>query len=379
MIRAAVIGASGYTGAEAARLLMGHPGFELVAASSDSDTGKPLSALYPALLGLTTKGAKEQLSALILIKHEDALACEDIELAFLAVPHTVACKMAPKLLKRGVAVIDLSADFRLNDAQVYEQWYQAQHTAPELLEHAVYGLCEFNRTALQEKAARWHENKMGSEHVLPPLVANPGCYPTATTLAIAPALCFGLMDPNAPVIINAISGVSGAGRKATATTHFCSASDDLVAYGVASHRHTPEIQQVLSGLADCELKVVFTPHLAPLKRGMVSTVVVSLAPELAASGAGEVTAHITKAYTDTYADEAFISVLAAGTMPHSASVMGTNNAQVGFAYDARSKCLIASCAIDNLGKGATTQAIQNANIIFGFAETAGLDRLGTLV
>jgi len=397
MIRAAVIGASGYIGVETVRWLLGHPGFKLVAASSDTDAGKSLSALYPALLGhfhencYGTDGATGTkngtgLSAdssaiptpvhdpLVLIRHEEALACQDIDVAFLAVPHTVALAMVPALLERDIPVIDLSADFRLKDAKVYEQWYQASHTASALLDHAVYGLCEINRAALHEKVAAWR-----SGSALPPLVANPGCYPTATALALAPAIAGNLLAPGTPVIVNAISGVSGAGRAATATTHFCNASDDLVAYGVASHRHTPEIAQTLTEIAGHELMVVFTPHLAPLRRGMIATVVVSLASEIAALGADEALALMKGAYADYYASEPFVTLLPIGTMPHSASVAGTNNVQVGIAYDARSNSLIASCAIDNLGKGAASQAVQNANIIFGFAEVTGLDTQAAIV
>ena len=382
MIRAAVIGAAGYTGAELIRWLLGHPGFEVVAISSDTDGGKQLSALYPALL---------KKSQLTFVKHSEALACDGTDVAFLATPHTVALTMAPALLGRGIAVIDLSADFRLKNAKEYEQWYQAAHMAPDLLEHAVYGLPEINRGILRAKADVWHGGQKADvwhdgqktaaldaasgedgKAVLPPLVANPGCYPTATVLAAAPALSAGLHDSNTPIIINAISGVSGAGRKASAVTHFCSVSDDLVAYGVTTHRHTPEIAQVFSDVAGYATKVIFTPHLAPLKRGMISTVVVPLKN-------GVDKAAIERAYTDAYADEPFVALLPSGLMPHSASVIGTNNAQLGIAYNAATHSLITSCAIDNLGKGAASQAVQNANILFGFKETEGLDGVPSLL
>ncbi|MCL1890898.1 MAG: N-acetyl-gamma-glutamyl-phosphate reductase [Coriobacteriia bacterium] len=372
MVRAAVIGASGYVGAETVRWLLSHPNFELVVASSEADAGKPLGALYPALL---QAGSKD----LVLVAHSEAMTGIDFDVAFLAVPHTAAFAIAPSLLERGIAVVDLSADFRLKDAATYEQWYEVAHTAPELLDHAVYGLPELNRLELKEKVQAWQEGMggpAGDKHSLPPLVANPGCYPTATALACAPALKAGLHAKNAPIIVNAISGVSGAGRKATQTTHFCSASDDLCAYGATSHRHTPEIAQTLSGVAEHELKVVFTPHLAPLKRGMVSTVVLPLAKELSAA---EAKAALEQAYAEAYSNEPFVSLLLFGTMPHSSSVAGTNYAQVGCAYDAHSHSLVASCAIDNLGKGAAGQAIQNANILFGFDETQGLDAVAPVV
>jgi len=363
MIRAAVIGAAGYTGAELIRWLLGHPGFEIAAMTSNEDAGKSLSSLYPALLGKTQQ---------TLITHEDAISQKDYDVAFLAVPHTAAFRLAPQLLENGVAVVDLSADYRLKDAAVYEQWYGVSHTVPDLLACAIYGLPEINRAALKDKVSSWHNKTESGLSELPPLIANPGCYPTATTLAVAPALSAGLAALDSPIIVNAISGVSGAGRKATSTTHFCSASDDLAAYGATTHRHTPEISQVLSEIAGREISVVFTPHLAPLKRGMVATVVLSLAK--GADGDA-----IADAYTKAYDDEPFVSLLPFGTMPHSASVMGTNNAQVGIAYDARTHSLVASCAIDNLGKGAAAQAVQNANIIFGFEETEGLKGVGLLV
>jgi N-acetyl-gamma-glutamyl-phosphate reductase len=368
MIRTAVIGAAGYTGIETVRWLLAHPSFKLVAASSEQDAGKPLAFLYPSLCGHTK---------LCFSSHADALAQAELQLVFLAVPHTVAMTMAATLLARNVAVVDLSADFRLKDAASYAQWYDAEHCAPELLPHAVYGLPEVNRAVLRAQAESWQDataaiTTTAKTASMPPLVANPGCYPTATTLAIAPALAAGLVNTTSPVVVNAISGVSGAGRNSTAATHFCSVSDDLCAYGATTHRHTPEIAQVLSDLAGRALHVIFTPHLAPLKRGMVSTVVAPLCVSANVDALKE-------AYAQAYTDEPFVHLLPSGTMPHSAAVAGGNHAQVGIAYDAATHSLVASCALDNLGKGAASQAIQNANIIFGLPETEGLDTLVPLV
>ncbi|MDR1714167.1 MAG: N-acetyl-gamma-glutamyl-phosphate reductase [Coriobacteriales bacterium] len=374
-VKAAVIGAAGYAGIELVRHLLGHPGFELVAATSDGDAGKPLAELYPALLGRCE---------LAFTPHDSVASVDGLGAAFLSVPHTAAMAMAPGLLERGVAVFDLSADFRLRDAAVYEQWYGVAHGAPELLAQAVYGLPELNREKIAGAAAAAAgadgaagAGAAGSADAdtgvaSAALIACPGCYPTATTLAVAPALAAGLAAPGAPVIANAISGVSGAGRSATATTHYCSADENVNAYGVTTHRHTPEIAQTLSGVAGWPVPVVFTPHLAPLSRGLLSTVTLQLQTGVS----GE---QLRAVYEQAYADEPFVTLLPAGSMPRTASVVGSNNAQVGVALDPRTNVLVASCAIDNLGKGAAAQAIQCANIVFGYPETCGLDAIGRIL
>jgi len=355
LIQTAVIGAAGYAGVELVRWLCGHPQFECVLATSDGDAGVRLDGLYPALRGRCQ---------LAFEPHEAVFAADGLQLAFLAVPHTAAMALAPRLLAAGVAVVDLSADFRLSDAAVFEQWYAAAHTAPELLDQAVYGLVEVERAALAASAA-------GQAAGRPALVANPGCYPTASILAVYPALAAGLVA-DVPLVINAISGVSGAGRKATATTHFCHADASLKAYGATTHRHTPEIEQELARIAGRLQPVVFTPHLAPLVRGMVSTVVLPLAE-------GADVQQCLAAYEQAYAAEPFVQFLGFGAMPDSASVSGGNHAHVGIAFDARTNSLVASCAIDNLGKGAAAQAIQCANIVFGYPEACGLDAIGRIL
>ncbi|MDR2108251.1 MAG: N-acetyl-gamma-glutamyl-phosphate reductase [Coriobacteriales bacterium] len=358
MIRTAVIGAAGYTGIELVRWLCAHPAFELTLASSDGEAQKRLDALYPALLGVTEKSFVPHAAVL------EAAANGELQLAFLAVPHTAAMDLAPTLLAKGATVIDLSADFRLQDAALYEQWYGVAHRAPELLKRAVYGLVELNRAALHDAAA---QRAAGTAA----LVANPGCYPTASALAAWPALQAGLAAEG-PLVINAISGVSGAGRKPTQTTHFCSASDDLAAYGATTHRHTPEIAQTLSAVAERPLTVIFTPHLAPLVRGMVSTVVIPLQPGVALE-------ECRQAYLAACADQPFLQLLEPGQMPHSAAVAGTNNAHIGIAFDGASNSLVASCAIDNLGKGAAAQAVQSANLLFGLPEDSGLKGVAAVV
>ncbi|MDR2196531.1 MAG: N-acetyl-gamma-glutamyl-phosphate reductase [Coriobacteriales bacterium] len=350
--RVAVIGAAGYAGIEVVRHLLGHPSFELLAASSDSEAGVALAELYPALLDRT---------ALTFISHKSALELAragEFDAVFLAVPHTVAVEMASALLEAGVSVFDLSADFRLKDAAAYAHWYGTKHAAPELLKKAIYGLPELYRAQLA-----------GAEH--PALVACPGCYPTASALAAAPALAAGLAA-EAPVIVNAISGVSGAGRRATDTTHFCSANDNVNAYGATTHRHTPEIAQTFSTEARRRVQVVFTPHLAPLKRGLLATATLALQ-------AGVDAQMLQVAYLAAYGDEPFVQLLPFGTMPRTASVLGGNSAHVGIAHDEAAGVLVACCAIDNLGKGAASQAVQCANIVFGFHETLGLSAVAPVV
>lgn len=345
--RVGVVGAAGYAGAELVRLLVAHPEFDLVAITSNTDAGQPLSAVYPAFAGV---------SDLVFTAHDDpALAACDA--VFLAVPHTAAMAVVPGLLAAGVTVIDLSADYRLSDPAVYEAWYNAPHTSPELLATRAFGLPELFRGDIESAAAR----HAAGEAVL---VACAGCYPTATSLAAAPARRLGWCREGAPIVVDAVSGVTGAGKGANARTHFCSADGNLEAYGVCRHRHTPEIEQIL----DARGRVVFTPHLAPLKRGLLSTVTLQLSEK-----AGSLTdAEAVEAYRAFYADSALVRVLDAGQMPRTASVTGTCACQLGLAVDRRAGVLVVASAIDNLCKGAAGQAVQCANIVFGMDERRGL-------
>jgi len=350
MMKTAVIGAAGYTGIELVRFLLGHPAFELTCATTNSNDGQRIAEVYPGFTGQTD---------MVFTGHDIEKVKEGCSVAFLAVPHTAAMALVPELLAAGITVIDLSADFRIKDPLVYEQWYGTTHSAPDLLGQAVYGLPEMNRAALiQQAAGLANEGKTA-------LVSCPGCYPTATALALLPALKAGLIKPGSTVVVNAISGVSGAGRSPSAKNLFCSANENVNAYAVASHRHTPEIEQTISQLADCALPVSFTPHLAPLQRGLLSTASVELASDIESDA-------LHSCYEQSYATEPFTHFLSQG-MPQTASVVGGNNAQVGIVHDKRTSRLIASCAVDNLGKGAATQAIQCANIIFGLDEKTGLD------
>jgi N-acetyl-gamma-glutamyl-phosphate reductase len=326
--KVAVFGAAGYTGALTARLLHTHPSFELVALTARSDVGERLDALYPY------HRVPLVLEELDLDRHAD------VEAAVVAYPHGASAPLVEALRDRGVRVVDLSADFRLRDASVYAEWYR-EHPAPELIEAAVYGLPE-----------RYREQIRGAD-----LVANPGCYPTATLLALAPLARAGLI---ADVVIDAKSGVSGAGRAATDRTHFVSVDENVSAYGVPRHRHTPEIEQELAALG-APVQVTFTPHLLPLDQGELVSCYVSVAGD----GAG-----IEELYADMYADEPFVEVVAAP--PGVRDVRETNFCRISVHRDARTGRVIVFGAIDNLWKGAASQAVQNLNLMFDRPEGEGI-------
>ena len=346
MVEVAVIGAAGYAGIEAVRLVLGHPRLRLALATSTADEGKPLASVYPALAGATE----------LAFTAPDVVAIAGAaQVALLAVPHTAAMALAPGLLAAGVTVIDMSADYRLKDPSVYEAWYGVPHTSPELLASAVFGLPELDRTGLA-----------GAK-----LVACPGCYPTATTLAAFPVLQSGPAI-GTRIVVDAKSGVSGAGRSATAGTHFVTVNEALAPYKVGNHRHTPEIEQALSGAAGRELSVIFAPHLVPMTRGLLSTVYVDVEANFTTEDAVEL-------YKGRYHREPFVHVHDAGTMPSTAEVRGTNRASIGVSVDERTNTLVAACAIDNLGKGAAGQAVQCLNAVLGYPETEGFDRPGPVV
>lgn len=346
MVDVAVIGAAGYAGIEAARLVLGHPRLRLTAATSAADDGKSLAALYPALAGATD---------LAFSAPDVATIADKAEVAILAVPHTAAMALAPQLLDAGVTVIDMSADYRLKDAGVYEAWYGTRHTSPQLLVDAVFGLPELSRDGLQ--GAR--------------LVACPGCYPTATVLAALPVLESGPAI-GTRIVVDAKSGVSGAGRSVTPTTHYVSVNEAVAPYKVGAHRHTPEIEQALASAAGRDLSVIFAPHLVPMTRGLLSTVYVDVEDNFTTDEAVEL-------YRGRYHKEPFVHVHEAGTMPSTREVAGSNRASVGVTVDERTNTLVAACAIDNLGKGAAGQAVQCLNAVLGFPETEGFDRPGPVV
>lgn len=346
MVSVAVIGAAGYTGAEAVRWVLGHPRLTLAAVTSTADAGRSLSDVYPAFASSTD----------IRFQAPDTERIADVaDVALLAVPHTAALALAPALLEAGVTVIDLSADFRLRDASVYEAWYGVPHASPTLLEQAVYGLPELDRSRLP--GAR--------------LVACPGCYPTATVLAALPMLASGAWA-GGPVRVDAKSGVSGAGRTPSEASHFVSADGAVSPYKVGSHRHTPEIEQALSTAAASDVRVIFAPHLVPMSRGLLSTVYLDVAP-------GFTTSDAVATYRAHYATEPFVRVADPFSMPSTAEVRGSNRASVGVYVDDRTSTLVVACAIDNLGKGAAGQAVQCLNASLGFPETEGLMTQGPVV
>ncbi|MDR2715329.1 MAG: N-acetyl-gamma-glutamyl-phosphate reductase [Coriobacteriaceae bacterium] len=353
MRKAGIVGAAGFTGAELMRLLQAHPDFELHAVTSDALAGTPVASVNPTFAGL---------GGLCFSAHDDARLFE-CDAVFLAVPHTVALDFAPRLLAHAVSVFDLSADYRLRDPDAYEKWYGKRHTSPELLASAAFGLPELFPDGLLAA----HRRCAQGEAVL---VACAGCYPTASTLATFPALQEGIVRP--PVIIDAISGVTGAGKTANERTHFCFANESLEAYNIGRHRHIPEIEQIL-GLPG---QVAFTPHLAPLNRGLLATVYLPLAHDAASLGGIE---GIGQLYQDFYEGSPFVEVLGQGVLPKTASVAGSNRVHIGLALQEPANMLVAVSAIDNLCKGASGQAVQCANIVFGLAEDRGLAALACYV
>lgn len=339
MQNVAIIGAPGYAGVELTRLVLGHPNMRLTTVTSAAEAGKRVDDVYPILTGLTD---------LEYVEPDIAALSSAAEIAFLAVPHTAALEIAPALLAAGLIVIDASADYRLKDAEVYEAWYGVPHTSSDLLQDAVYGLPEFDRSGFA-----------GAK-----LVACPGCYPTATLLAAIPALEAGIVAGDR-VFVDAKSGVSGAGRTPGAGTHYPTVNESLQPYKVGSHRHTPEIEQGISIAAGRPLRAVFTPHLVPMSRGLLSTVYLDASVDLSSSD-------LVGIYRERYAGEPFIRVHDAGRMPSTAEVRGTNRAHIGVSVDPTG-AIVAVCAIDNLVKGTAGQAVQCANLVLGLTETTGLD------
>ena len=339
MKNAAIIGAPGYAGVELTRLLIGHPEFELAVVTSTSEAGRAVGDVYPSLSPFTD----------LVYEPPDSASISGVDIAFLAVPHTAAMSIAPDLIDSGIVVVDASADFRLKDSATYEAWYNTAHAAPALLGSAVYGLPELDRSGM-----------LGAN-----LIACPGCYPTAAILAALPALQAGVVS-SSKVVIDAKSGVSGAGRTPSAATHYPATNESLTPYKVGTHRHTPEIVQALSGIAGVDVGVVFTPHLVPMTRGLLATVYMDLKSQKSAD-------EIHGAYIDRYSGEPFVTLHPAGKMPATSEVRGSNRAHIGLAVDESTNTLVVACAIDNLVKGTSGQAVQCANLVFGLEETAGLD------
>jgi N-acetyl-gamma-glutamyl-phosphate reductase len=337
MMQVSIIGATGYAGADLLRLLLNHQEITLSVLTSESYAGQLISQVYPHLKGHVD---------IMLDTMNIDLIVNKSDVVFVALPHGHAMNVVPTLLSAGKKVIDFGADYRLSDPAIFEQWYKHTHVSPET--KAVYGLPELNRTQI-----------IGAN-----LVANPGCYPTATILAIAPLLREGLVDPHS-VIVDAKSGISGAGRGLGLASHYAEATENVKAYNIGGHRHTPEIEQELSLAAGETVTISFTPHLMPMSRGILSTCYMSLKP-------GVTLEHVTDAFNKAYANEFFVRLLGAGQYPATKNVRGTNHCDIGWYVDLRTNRVIIVSAIDNLVKGAAGQALQNMNIICGLPETTGL-------
>lgn len=342
MIKAAVLGATGYAGIELVRLLSNHPEVSIEVLGSQSFDGKKISEVYQNFEGILDKECS-------VINMDELEKCD---VAFCALPHGASKTVIPELVERGLKVIDLSGDFRYDDVSVYEKWYGEEHSSPELSNEAVYGLCELHRDRVA--GAR--------------LVANPGCYTTCSILGAAPLMASGLGDTK-NIIIDAKSGVTGAGRTTSLPFQFCECTENTKAYKVATHRHTSEIEQELSKLAGEELMVSFTPHLVPLKRGILSTIYINLKKKMT-------TQEVVELYKQYYKDEFFVRVKEAGSLPETKFVAGSNFVDIGVVVDERLNRAVVVSSIDNIVKGAAGQAVQNMNILFNLDETTGLKNAG---
>ena len=341
-ISVGLAGVTGYTGMELLRLLPDHANLRLVRATSRTEAGKSLQELFPALQGF-------ELGALTVTTPDPDDLAASCELVFLAVPHGAAMEMAGALRDKGVKVVDLSADFRLRDREVYTKWYGLEHVRPELLPKAVYGLPELYREHISKAS----------------LVANPGCYPTSALLGLHPALKHGLVETK-DMIIDAKSGTTGAGRKAAVGTLFCEVSDTFRAYNLGRHRHTPEIEQELAAMAGEEITVSFNTHLLPINRGILSTIYTRLK-------APATTEEAVALYMEAYRFHSWVRILPAGLLPETRSVRGTMFCDIGLVVDPRTNRLIIVSAIDNLCRGASGQALANANLMLGLEMTQGLN------
>ena len=342
MIKVAVLGATGYAGIELVRILSQHPEVELKVLGSHSFDGQPISEVYQNFAHILDMTCEE-------LDLDKVAQCD---VAFTALPHGASKDVIPSLIEKGIKVIDLSGDFRYDDIKIYEKWYGTEHSSPELLSEAVYGLCELYRDKV--KKAR--------------LIGNPGCYTTCSILGAYPVLKSGL-GKSENIIIDAKSGVTGAGRGLGLPLHFCECTENTKAYKVATHRHTSEIEQELSKAAGEEVMISFTPHLIPQKRGILSTIYVNLNKPCT-------TEELVNIYKDFYKDEFFVRVKDAGKLPETKHVAGSNFVDIGVVVDERLNRAVIVSAIDNIYKGAAGQAVQNMNLMFGLDEKTGIDNAG---
>lgn len=340
MIKAGIIGATGYAGGELVRILMGHKEVEIKWYGSRSYIDKKYYEVYQNMFQIVDDTCLDD--------NMEALA-DQVDVIFTATPQGLCASLLNEGILSKVKVVDLSADYRIKDVKTYEEWYGIEHKTPQYIEEAVYGLCEINREDV--KKAR--------------LVANPGCYPTCSTLSIYPLIKEGLIDPNT-IIIDAKSGTSGAGRGAKLDNLYCEVNENIKAYGVAVHRHTPEIEEQLGYAAGADVKINFTPHLVPMNRGILITAYASLNKKATYE-------EVKAAYDKYYGIEKFVRVLDKDVCPQTKWVEGSNYVDVNFKIDERTNRIIMMGAMDNLVKGAAGQAVQNMNLMFGFKETMGLE------
>ncbi|PRC93667.1 N-acetyl-gamma-glutamyl-phosphate reductase [Solimicrobium silvestre] len=344
MIKVGIVGGTGYTGVELLRILAAHPEVQLTAITSRKEDGLPVAEMYPSLRGRVA----------LKFSSPDKANLTECDVVFFATPHGVAMAQAPALLAAGVKVIDLAADFRLQDVAQFEQWYGMQHSCADLLKEAVYGLPELNREAI--KSAR--------------LIGNPGCYPTTMQLGFYPLLKAGIIDAD-NLIADCKSGVSGAGRKAEISLLFSEASDNFKAYSVAGHRHIPETVEQLQKMSSTPVGLIFTPHLVPMIRGMHSTLYAKLNTTIDNAALQEL-------FEKTYQNEAFVDVMPFGSHPETRSTRGSNTLRIALHRPGNGATLVILVAQDNLMKGASGQAVQCMNLMFGLQETCGLTQLPIL-
>ncbi len=340
MIKVGIIGATGYTGAELVRILSGHPQVKLVGLTSQTYSNQGFAQVFPSAARFTD---------LVLEPQDTGSLVKRCDLLYTALPHGVSVEVVREVVEKGKKAIDLGADYRFEKADVYEQWYQVKHEAPQLAGKAVYGLPEIHRNRIREAE----------------IIGNPGCYPTSIILGLAPLLKNGLVNPET-IIADSKSGVSGGGRGLQLGFHYAECNENFKAYNIGVHRHTPEIEQELGKLAGQKVTVSFTPHLVPMTRGILSTIYASLDQR-------RTTEELLELYQEFYEDEYFIRIHPPGRYPQTKWVYGSNFCDLGLAVDPRTNRVVVIAALDNLVKGASGQAVQNMNIMFNLPEQSGLD------
>lgn len=347
MIKVGIIGATGYAGNELVRILVNHPEVEIKWLGSKSYDGEKYSDIYrntfEIIDGICTDKTLEEIS-------------EDVDVIFTATPQGYLAGLLTDKVLENAKIIDLSADFRLKDVDIYEEWYKIDHKRPDLIDEAVYGLCEINRDKITPETR---------------IIANPGCYTTTSILTLYPMVKEGVIDPNT-IIIDAKSGTTGAGRKAVTANLFCEVNESMKAYGVGTHRHTPEIEEQLGYACGLDIKLIFTPHLVPMNRGIIATCYANLSKDISEE-------EIRDIYNKYYKDEKFVRVLDKGVVPETRFTKGSNYVDVNFFIEKRTNRLIMIGTLDNIVKGAAGQAVQNMNILFGLKEDTGLNLVPSIV